>query len=135
LAIQLPSQTSAQLAPWQAGRVLSFIEDNLAAPLLIRDVARVARLSSSYFSSAFKSTFGRSVKGFIIARRLARAQGLMLASDDTLAQIALTVGFADQAHFSRCFRNNIGSRRTVGVSSSASTATPPTSSSPEDRGQ
>jgi transcriptional regulator GlxA family with amidase domain len=42
--------------------------------------------------------------------RVARAQNLMVISSDPLSQIALECGFADQSHFSNCFRKVIGER-------------------------
>jgi AraC family transcriptional regulator len=41
-------------------------------------------------------------------RRVERAQGLMLRSDVSLAQIAIDCGFADQAHFNKSFRRILG---------------------------
>jgi AraC family transcriptional regulator len=64
-------------------------------------VAAAVRLSPSYFSHAFKESFGQSAKSYIIERRIARAKHLMLTTRDTLAHIALACGFSDQAHFCR----------------------------------
>ena len=96
------------LAPWQARKALAHIDDNLASTIRIGDLASLARLSKSYFSRAFKTTFGRSPQGFIVDRRVERAQHLMLSSDEPLCGVALTCGFSDQAHFSRVFRRIVG---------------------------
>src|SRR5713101_3553656 len=94
----------AAFAPWQAKRVASHIENNLDRSLPLSELANVARLSSSYFSRAFKGTFGQTPHAFIICRRLERARRAMLKGQEPLSQIALSCGFADEAHLARLFR-------------------------------
>jgi AraC family transcriptional regulator len=96
------------LAPWQIRRVREFIDASLESTIRLRDCAGKARLSTSYFSHAFKATFGTTVCHYIRRRRVERAQLLMLSSKEPLSQIALACGFADQAHYCRVFRNVVG---------------------------
>jgi AraC-like DNA-binding protein len=65
-------------------------------------------LSTSHFSRAFKATFGTTVLDYIHRRRVERAQQLMLVSEQSLVEIALSCGFADQAHYCRIFRTIVG---------------------------
>ncbi|SFK20362.1 AraC family transcriptional regulator [Caulobacter sp. UNC279MFTsu5.1] len=99
---------TGKLAPWQVRTATAFIDQNRDRNLQVRDVAAAVRLSPSYFSHAFKETFGQSAKSYIIERRVARAKQLMLSTRDTLAQIALACGFSDQAHFCRTFGGLVG---------------------------
>lgn len=99
---------TGRLAPWQARTARTFIDQNRDRNLQVRDVAAAVRLSSSYFSHAFKQSFGQSAKSYIIERRIARAKHLMLTTRDTLAHIALACGFSDQAHFCRTFGGLVG---------------------------
>jgi len=96
------------LAPWQTRKVKEFIDASLDSPIRLRDCASEARLSASYFSYAFKATFGTTVCQYIRSRRIERAQRLMLLSTEPLSQIALACGFADQAHYCRVFRDSVG---------------------------
>jgi AraC family transcriptional regulator len=98
------------LAPWQVRSVTTYIDANLSASLSCEELARLARLSVSYFARAFKCTFGYSPHVFLMRRRMERAQGLMLETNAPLAQIALDCGFADQAHLSRHFLRFTGER-------------------------
>jgi AraC family transcriptional regulator len=98
----------AALAPWKANRVMSHIDDNLDRSLPLSELARVARLSNSYFSRAFKGTFGQPPHAFILCRRVERARQEMLEGLEPLSQIALSCGFADQAHLARIFRRETG---------------------------
>jgi AraC family transcriptional regulator len=96
------------LAPWQGRRISDLIEDNLKGGVRISELAASARLSKSHFSRAFKTHFGRSPQQYILERRVARAQRLMLVSDSRLCEIAIACGFSDQAHLSRMFRRTVG---------------------------
>jgi AraC family transcriptional regulator len=96
------------LAPWQTRKVTEFIDASLDSTIRLRDCASKARLSTSYFSHAFKATFGTTVCHYIRRRRIERAQQLMLQSNEPLSQVALACGFADQAHYCRVFRDVVG---------------------------
>jgi AraC-like DNA-binding protein len=96
------------LAPWQIRRVTERIEANLRATIRVRDFGEITGLSTSHFARAFKASFGETVHGYIIRRRMERAQELMLTTSDSLCQIALECGLCDQAHFSRLFRRMFG---------------------------
>lgn len=102
------SAVSNGLAPWQAKRALAHIDAHLDSTIRIEDLSTITRQSKSYFSRAFKATFGRAPQQFILERRVSRAQELMLSTDTPLCDIAGTCGFSDQAHFSRVFRRTIG---------------------------
>lgn len=105
-----PSTHSVQrgLAPWQVRRVLLYVEEKLETRIRNRDLAAVARLSEFHFNVAFRNSIGQSPHDYILQRRVERAQGLMLASDKTLAEIADECGLADQSHFTRLFRRFVG---------------------------
>jgi AraC family transcriptional regulator len=96
------------LAPWQVRRVLVHIEANLASPIRNNDLAALARLSTFHFNVAFRSSVGDSPHGYIIRRRVERAQGLMLSTQKSLSEIAADCGLADQAHMTRLFRKIVG---------------------------
>ncbi len=92
------------LAPWQIKRVAEHIESNLCEKLHLDDLAILVKLSTSYFSAAFRRNFGISPHLYIIGRRVELAKQLMAEEGMQLCEIALECGFADQAHLSRLFR-------------------------------
>src|SRR5262249_40508574 len=96
------------LARWQINRVRVFIDQHLTERIRVVDLSSLARSSPSYFSSAFKRTFGASPHAYVMRRRIHLAAELMLKGDAPLSQIAINCGFADQAHFSRQFRRAMG---------------------------
>ena len=96
------------LACLQARAVTAHIEANLGEPVRVADMARVARLSPSRFSNAFRASFGWSPHAYITQRRLECAMEMMLSTHEPLCQIAAACGFCDQAHFSRHFHRRFG---------------------------
>ncbi len=96
------------LAPWQIIRVRAYVEAHLDSTIRMRDLAAIARLSTSHFSRSFTCSFGVTPFAYVAGRRLARAQHLMLTTDDPLCQIALACGLCDQSHLTRMFRRHIG---------------------------
>jgi transcriptional regulator GlxA family with amidase domain len=96
------------LAPWQIRRVTTHIEAHLDETIRNSELAALVRLSSFYFCRAFRESFADSPHGYIMRRRVERAQGLMLTTNIPLAQVAVSCGIADQAHFNRLFRRFVG---------------------------
>ena len=102
------SRLQGGLAPWQAKRLRSYIEDNLGSNIRATDLAGILQLSTSHFFRAFRNSFGEAPLAYIMKRRILRAQEMMLSSRCSLLRIALDCGMCDQAHFTRVFRRIVG---------------------------
>jgi len=100
--------TRGGLASWQILRVRAFIDGNLHRAIHIRDLSAIARRSPAHFSRKFKLAVGESPHAYVVRRRLERACHLMMTSAEPLSEIALSVGFSDQAHLCRLFRQAFG---------------------------
>jgi AraC family transcriptional regulator len=100
--------TPGGLAAWQILRVRAYIDSNLHRTIHIRDLCAIARRSKAHFSRKFKLAVGESPHAYVVRRRLERASHLMMTSAAPLSEIALSVGFSDQAHLCRLFRQAFG---------------------------
>jgi AraC-like DNA-binding protein len=96
------------LAAWQIARVRTYVDSNLHRTIHVRDLSRVARRSPAHFSRKFKLAIGESPHAYVVRRRLEKACQLMITSSASLSEIALSVGFSDQAHLCRLFRQAFG---------------------------
>ena len=96
------------LAGWQIARVRAFIDENLHRTIHVKDLGAVTRRSKAHFSRSFKQAFGEPPHAYVMRRRLDRACHLMTTSLASLSEIALSVGFSDQAHLCRLFRQALG---------------------------
>lgn len=97
-----------RLAPWQEKRVKEMIESRLDGSLTLTEMAVECGLSPSHFARAFKQTTGEPPHRWLVQRRIARAQHLMLNSSLMLSQIALACGYADQSHLTKAFKSSMG---------------------------
>ncbi len=86
----------------------AFIDSNLHRSIHIRDLCAVVRRSPAYFCRKFKLAVGEPPHAYVMRRRLERACHLMVTSALPLCEIALSVGFSDQAHLCRLFRAAFG---------------------------
>src|ERR1700676_1036565 len=100
--------TRGGLAAWQILRVRAYVDGNLHRTIHIRDLSAVARRSPAHFSRKFKLAVGESPHAYVVKRRLERACHLMMTSAEPLSEIAVSVGFSDQAHLCRLFRLAFG---------------------------
>ena len=96
------------LAGWQIVRVRAFIDKNLHGTIHIRDLSAVVRRSAAHFARSFKHSFGEPPHAYVMRRRFEKACHLMIASSEFLSQIALSVGFSDQSHFCKRFKQALG---------------------------
>ena len=95
------------LAPWQERRVKELLLANLAGGISLSELAAICRLSTSHFIKAFGKTVGCPPHQWLLTQRIERAKQLILNSKESLSQIALATGFADQSHLTRVFRQRI----------------------------
>jgi len=110
-AAQLPGSIRRDrggLAPFQARRLVEYIDAHLAERITLFQLARMAGVSTGHFSRAFKHTFGVTTHAYLIRRRVERAQSVMLSTQLPLSEIALACGLSDQSHFTRMFRRIVG---------------------------
>jgi len=84
--------------------VQEFIQAHLRERIVLADLAGAARLHPTYFSDRFHALVGIRPLGYLMLRRLERAQYLLLASRLSVKQIAVEVGIPDAAYFARAFQ-------------------------------
>ncbi len=89
-------------------KVAEYIYLYYGRSLTVKELADVASLSVSRFSSLFKQTFGLYPLQYIINYRLKRACDLLLHTQYSISAIAEMVGFEDPLYFSRAFKKQMG---------------------------
>ena len=92
------------LAPQAMRRAIEFINLQLSEDFSVAEIAAEMGLSPGHFTRLFKRSMGVPPYQYALSRRIEAAKQRMLEGKLSLAQIALDVGFYDQAHFSRHFK-------------------------------
>lgn len=105
-----PSRTrrTIALSKWRLKRVVEFIETHLDTPVALADLAGSAGLSSMHFAAQFRAATGIRPHEYLLRRRIARAQTMLATTDMPIVELALTVGFSSQAHFTVVFKRLSG---------------------------
>jgi AraC family transcriptional regulator len=106
-AIQSPSHRGG-VAPRALARVHEFVEAHLEENISIHVLAAVAGLSTYHFARAFKQSQGMTPHDYVVQCRIRRTQELLASTDLAVSEIAGVVGFADQSHCTRRFRELVG---------------------------
>lgn len=84
---------------------LNYIETNLSEELSLDEIANAVGFSKFYFNRTFQSDIGVPVYDYIRKRRLANAASLLLSTDVSIIDIALTSCFESQEAFTRAFKS------------------------------
>jgi len=86
------------------GRALSFMEQRLADAPSLDQIAEVGCMSRRSLSRAFRSALGCTPVQYMVRLRVRRATELLQTTDESITDIAYSLGYADGNYFSRQFR-------------------------------
>lgn len=87
---------------------ISYIEQNFQNEITIEDIAKFCGLNRSYFGKIFHENIGKTPQEFLISYRMTKAAELLKLTDLQVADIGNAVGYPNQLHFSRAFKNVYG---------------------------
>lgn len=98
----------AEPVPRRIRQARNRLAGDLRAELDLRGVAASAGLPYETFRKQFRAAVGTSPAAFRLDRRIEAAQALLRMTDMTHAAIAASLGFADEYHFAKRFRERAG---------------------------
>lgn len=87
---------------------MDIIEQNLAEPPSIEELAQRAGLSRRQLERIFRNELSMSPWKYALGRRLRQAHLLLTQTEHSITDIAQECGFADASHFSRHVRATFG---------------------------
>ncbi len=96
------------IPPRRLARIVEHIRKNLDTPLAVGTLSRLAEMSQSHFSKMFKLSTGLAPHQFVLQERINRSKELLRRDDAKIVDVALEVGFENQAHFTTVFGNFVG---------------------------
>lgn len=105
---QASQQASRQGRRAAMSRVVRHVREHLAEKLTLDSAADAACLSPNYLAHLIKKETGRTFVEIVTERRMERAQELLRNTRLRVSEVAREVGFADEAYFSRRFRQVVG---------------------------
>lgn len=96
------------LPKWRLKRVAAYVDENIGEAITLADMATVAGLSRMHFAAQFRIATGIRPHEYVMRRRIEHAQQMLRETRNSLVQVALSVGFQTQAHFTTVFRRFVG---------------------------
>lgn len=103
-----PREPAYGIPPRRLARVVEYVRRNLDKPLTVSALSRMAEMSQSHFSKLFKLSTGLAPHQFVLQERINRSKELLRQGNAKIVDIALGVGFENQAHFTTVFGNLVG---------------------------
>lgn len=82
----------------------SFIMENIADPITVKDVADYVCLSAEYFTKSFKKETGLNIKEYITWTKVEAAKDMLEHTTIPVGMVALELGYTNFSHFSQVFK-------------------------------
>jgi len=95
-------------APRWLARARDHLHERFLDPPTVGELAQDAGVHPDYFARAFRTWFGAAVGAYVRRLRLDWAADRLARTEVPIVEIALDAGFADQSHFTRAFRHQVG---------------------------
>lgn len=92
------------LPTYQLKLITEYIQTHLDQDLTLTKLANLVQISPHYFASLFKQSTGTSPHKYITKCRLEKAKILLRHRESAIAFVCQEVGFKNQSHFTRVFR-------------------------------
>lgn len=90
------------------GPALEYIRDHYQQPISNQQLANVSKMSLRAFERQFLASFHLTPQKYLRKLRLRIASRALIYTSESLSELALDCGFADQSHFTREFRRQFG---------------------------
>lgn len=107
-AVHMSSPRGGSLRNFYIKEALTFMEQNFQNDISVEDIAATCGLNRSYFGKIFKEELGKSPQEFLLSYRMIKAAELLKLTRLSIGDISNAVGYANQLHFSRAFKNIYG---------------------------
>ncbi|MCR8634788.1 AraC family transcriptional regulator [Paenibacillus radicis (ex Xue et al. 2023)] len=92
---------------------LSYINEHYMLKLTLPMLAERAGMSVGHYTVLFKKHTGKTMTGYLRSLRIDKAKEMFLQTRLPAKEIAQRVGFVDYFHFSRIFKQGVGSSPTA----------------------
>ena len=89
-------------------RIRAYIDAHIGERISLDDLAHQAGVSRFHFARQFRLSTGESPMGYLRRVRIERSKSILQSRETTIAEVAATLGFSDQSHFTRTFGRLVG---------------------------
>ncbi|MEO3388022.1 AraC family transcriptional regulator [Mesorhizobium sp. CAU 1741] len=101
-------RVAGRLTQAQMNRLVAYVDARANERVTVAEMAAAVGLSESWFAAVFKQTTGQTPLQWKLAKRIDHAKRMLMENRFPLAEIADRLGFSDQAHLTKAFRQVVG---------------------------
>lgn len=105
---KLTAPVKGGLSPKTAALVCEYMQANFNRQVYLAELAELAQLSEYHFCRMFKQSMAQTPQAYLLAIRIEQAKLLMRTDHESVADIAVQCGFANQSHMGRYFKKLVG---------------------------
>ena len=87
---------------------LDYIYDHLHTRITVEQLADELKVNPSYLSRLFHKEVGTPISEFILNKKIETAKRMLAYSEFSAAEIAQTLAFSSQSHFTEVFKKMVG---------------------------
>jgi AraC-like DNA-binding protein len=89
-------------------RAMAYVHARYAEQVSLKEMAAYVGLSKQHLIRSFRKEIGITPIAYLKRYRIRQAKALLEASDKSITEVALEVGFSDSGYFARVFRREAG---------------------------
>lgn len=96
------------LSPKVLTLVCDYLQANFQRQVYLAELATLAQLSEYHFCRMFKQSMAQTPQAYLLAIRIEQVKIGLSSGQQSIAEIALQCGFANQSHMGRYFKKLVG---------------------------
>ena len=87
---------------------LNYIDSHFNEKITLEQIAEIVSLNPCYLATLFKKETGQTFGNYLIGIRIETSKALLTQTDYSYSQIAYSLAFCSQSHFTKTFRAHTG---------------------------
>jgi len=100
--------TDALAIPSRIGLAMQFVQEHYQTDFTVADLARHCATNRTTLNDEFRAATGKTVRAYTIGLRMQMASALLRDTTLPVGEIMARVGYENQSHFTRAFRQLTG---------------------------
>lgn len=100
--------SSVPLPDNKVSGILAYINAHIGEPLTLDEISAHLFIGKYYMCHLFRETTGMSISQYVLLRRLSLCKNLLITTERSISDIAMTCGFSTFSYFCRAFAKSEG---------------------------
>lgn len=103
-----PQKNIAEKKPIWVKQINELLHETCTDKLNLTEIAQTLNIHPTHLSRDFHKYFHSNLGDYVRKLKINKSLSILTTNEKSLTEIALECGFADQSHFIRCFKENMG---------------------------